>query len=220
MFLELQKMFLRLSAVHVLTARDGSEALTIARTERPGLIFMDLHMPTMNGAECCARLKGEPTLRSVPVVMITSEGKEEDRALCYRAGCDDFLTKPIDRNLYLEKARKFLPAIDRRDTRVPCRATVKFKVFGVTLSGEVLNVSANGAYVATGHEVGVGTVLELAFALPDGSGSLVQARGKVAWLNRRQAKLKQGLPEGFGIEFTAITEASKRALRQFVESQN
>lgn len=216
MFLDLQKMYLKLSSVHVLTASNGAEAIEVARRERPALVFMDLHMPVMDGAECCARLKADPAFRALPVVMITSEGREEDRALCARAGCDAFLTKPLDRTLFLETARRYLPAIDRRDPRVSCQARVKFRAFGVTLSGEARNISANGMYVATGYEVAMGTVLELVFTLPGREETVIQAKGRVAWLNRGEEKPKQGLPAGFGVEFIAVTDESRRALERFV----
>jgi uncharacterized protein (TIGR02266 family) len=220
MFLELQKMFLKLSSVHVLTANNGFEAIELAKRERPALIFMDLHMPGMNGDECCFAIKADPELKSLPVVMITSEGKVADQSLCYKAGCDDFLTKPLDRVLYLETARKYLPAIDRRDTRVPCRTKVKFRVFGVTLSGEAMNISANGIYVVADYDVEMGTVLELVFALPDETGAQIQTKGRVAWLNSVKGRLKQGLPSGFGVEFVAITEESRVALKHYVESNS
>ena len=217
MFLELQKMFLKLSSVHVLTASNGHEAIEVARKERPALIFMDLHMPGMKGDECCAAIKADPELKSLPVVMITSEGKIADQALCYKAGCNGFLTKPLDRMLYLETARKYLPAIDRRDTRVPCRTKVKFRVFGVTLSGEAMNISTNGIYVVADYEVEVETVLELVFALPDETGVQVQTKGRVAWLNSTKGRLKDGLPGGFGVEFVAITDESRTALKEYVK---
>jgi len=217
MFLELQKMFLKLSSVHVITASNGYEAIEVARRERPALIFLDLHMPGMNGDECCIAIKADPELKSLPVVMITSEGKVADQSLCYNAGCDGFLTKPLDRVLYLETARKYLPAIDRRDTRVPCRTKVKFRAFGVTLSGEAMNMSANGIYVVADYEVEAGTVLELVFALPDETGAQIQTKGKVAWLNSAKGRLTQGLPSGFGVEFVAITEESRAALKHYVE---
>ena len=177
MFLDLQRMFLKRSSVHILTANDGVEALKIAKKELPALIFMDLHMPNMNGVECCARIKADPLLRSIPVVMITTEGKDDDRTICYKAGCDDFMTKPIDRILYLEMARKFVPTIDRRENRVPFRTKVKFRVFGLTLSGEILNISAQGVYVATDYEVDSETMLELVFALPGENGALYPGQG-------------------------------------------
>ena len=217
MFLELQKMFLRLSSVRILTAKDGVEALQTAKEERPSLIFMDLHMPNMGGAECCARIKGDPQLKSIPVVMITSEGKEEEKAICFKAGCDEFMTKPVDRVLYLEMARRFVPTVDRRETRIPCRAKVKFRVFGFTLSGETLDISDNGVYVATDYEVEMETALELVFSIQEENGAVIQAKGRVAWVNCKNEKNKKNFPAGFGVELIAITEESNRTLKHFVE---
>ena len=121
MFIELEKDYLQMSAVDVLTARDGKEALRICQTERPALVFMDLNMPVMNGADCCRAIKKDPQLRSTSVVLITSEGKDADRQLCLDAGCDDFLTKPLDRQIFLAAARKLLPSIDRRHQRAGCQ---------------------------------------------------------------------------------------------------
>jgi uncharacterized protein (TIGR02266 family) len=218
MFLEIQKGFLKLSSVHILTARDGAEALAAVKKERPELVFMDLHMPNMDGAECCASIKADPELSRLPVIMLTAEGKEEDRERCIRAGCDDFLTKPIDRVDYLQKARKYLPAIDRRDPRVPCRTKVMFRAFGVSLSGETVNVSARGVYIAAEYEVAAGTVVEMVFVLPgEESGGVIQVKGRVAWVNSAQKRLQRMLPVGFGVEFTGATEASLASLKRFVE---
>jgi uncharacterized protein (TIGR02266 family) len=215
MFLELQKMYLKLSSVHVLTAKDGVEALQMVKKERPSLVFMDLHMPNMDGAECCMRLKADAEFKALPVVMITSEGKGEDREVCFRAGCDDFLTKPLDRVLYLETARKYLPAIDRRDSRIPCRGKVKFRAYGITLSAEILDLSPNGIFIAADYEVALGTVLEVVFQLPE-NGPLIQSRGKVVWQNSSEVRKKTKLPVGFGIEFIAMTEESREALKLFM----
>ena len=218
MFLDLQKMFLRLSSVRILTASDGTEALEIARKERPSLIFMDLHMPNMDGAECCSKIKADPELKTIPVVMITSEGREKDRELCLKAGCDGFMTKPIDRVPYLETARKFLPAVDRRETRVPFQAKVKFRVFGLTLTGEIRDISRNGVYIATDYDVDAETSIDLVFALQKERGAVVQGKGRVAWVNSKKYKKKPAYPDGFGIELTAITEESNMILNDFMET--
>lgn len=217
MFLELQKGFLKHSSVTILTAGDGAEALKICRAARPALVFMDLHMPVMDGLECCAAIKTDPVLKSIPVVMITSAGKEEDRARCLKAGCDDFLTKPLDRQLYLELARSFLPDIDRRDKRIDCRAKIKFRAFGVSLSGEVTNLSALGVYIATEYAMETDTIIDLVFALPEENGAIIHCKGRVAWPNSKSDRHKLSLPEGFGVEFIALPGESRVALASFVE---
>jgi uncharacterized protein (TIGR02266 family) len=219
MFVELQKDYLQRSAVSILTARDGKEALRICQTERPALVFMDLHMPVMNGADCCRALKEDRQLNSTRVVLITSEGKDADRSLCLAAGCDDFLTKPLDRNVFLEAARGLLPSIDRRDNRIDCRLKVKYRAFGVTLSGFVVNLSRQGVYLATDYEVGKGAMLDLVFALPEPHGAIIQTRGRVAWVNSKKVRLKQSLPEGFGVEFVSPSEETAGDLARFLESE-
>jgi len=220
MFIELEKDYLQLSAVNILTARDGQEALRICQTESPDIVFMDLHMPVMNGAQCCKAIKQDRELRSTAVILITSEGKEADRLLCLKAGCDEFLTKPLDRQLFLEAARRQLPAIDRRDNRIGCRLKAKFRVFGITLSGFIVNLSQNGTYIATDAEVEKGTQLELIFALPDPSGCIIQTKGRVAWVNSKKTRQKPSLPEGFGVEFVSLPDEANREIGRFTESES
>ena len=219
MFIELQKDYLQLSAVTILTARDGKEALRICQTERPVLVFMDLHMPVMNGADCCKALKGDPRLKSTSVVLITSEGKDADRELCLAAGCDDFLTKPLDRHIFLDAARKLLPAIDRRDKRVACHLKVKYRAYGITLSGYLENLSQTGVYLATDHNLALDAAVDLIFALPEPHGGIVQLRGRVVWLNSAKLRQKQSLPPGFGIEFASPSDETTRELARFIAGE-
>ncbi len=215
MFLELQKGFLKHTSARVLTARDGAEAFHAISSEHPQLVFMDLHMPKMDGAACCAKVKEDPSLRSTPIVMITSAGKEDDRLACRQAGCDGFLTKPSDRGAFLDKARSFIPTLDRREPRIPCRTRGKFRLYGITLSAEVHNVSRNGCYMAADYDVEAGATVDVVFALPGAQGIAIQARGQVAWTNRGMAK-KPDAPAGFGVEFTTVTEESRIALDRFI----
>lgn len=218
MFIELEKDFLQSSAVRILTARDGRQALDICRAERPSLVFMDLHMPNMNGAECCKAIKQDPELSSTPVVLITSEGKDADKFTCLSAGCDHFLTKPLDRQVFLAAARKLLPAIDRSERRMACRLRAKFRVFGITLSGLLLNLSHNGAYLATDHELEKGATVELIFALPEPNGAIIQTTARVAWLNTKKSRNKPTLSEGVGLEFQGTPDEAAKKLSRFIES--
>lgn len=217
MFLELEKDFLSLSSVDVLTARNGQDAFRICQESRPDLVIMDLHMPLMNGADCCLAIKKDPQLSS-PVVLITSEGKEADRQLCLQAGCDGFLTKPLDRQVFLEMARKLLPAVDRRDRRGSCRINVKFRAFGITLSGLCVNLSQNGLYLAADVELDRDAQLDLVFALPEPVGSIIQSKGRIAWLNTSKTRKKSSLPEGFGVEFIGISETDRERIGLYLST--
>ena len=80
----------------VLTATNGFEALEVAKAEQPDLILLDVMMPKMDGFEACRRLKEDPSLAHIPVVMVTALDQAADRIRGLEAGADDFLTKPAN----------------------------------------------------------------------------------------------------------------------------
>jgi uncharacterized protein (TIGR02266 family) len=216
MFLEIQKDFLKMSSISVMSAKDGIEALEKTRALQPHLLIMDLHMPRMNGADCCAAIKADPELSSIPVIMTTSAGKEDDHELCRQAGCDGLLTKPIERGLFLDAIRRYIPELDRREARIPFTAKVRFQAFRVNMTGTIMDLSARGIFVATDFDLEVGTEVVLAFSISDDEGSLVQAKGVVRWENSASSRIKENFPPGFGLEFTAITGESRSVLQSYL----
>lgn len=83
---------------------DGREALEFLRRQgarfadapRPDVILLDLNMPRMDGRECLAALKADPTLRDIPVVVLTTSEVERDIAISYHLGAAGYVTKPLD----------------------------------------------------------------------------------------------------------------------------
>ena len=90
------------------TARDGQEALERALADPPDLVLMDVSMPRMTGLEACRRLKADARTQLVPVLLITGLGAREDRIDGIAAGCDDFLTKPVDFEQLIARTRSAL----------------------------------------------------------------------------------------------------------------
>jgi len=90
------------------TARDGQEALEAALRNPPDLILMDVSMPRLSGVEACRRLKEDPRTHLVPIVLVTALVAREDRIAGIAAGCDDFLTKPVDFEQLLARSRTLL----------------------------------------------------------------------------------------------------------------
>ncbi len=80
----------------VRTATNGVEALDAVRADRPDLVLMDMMMPVMDGFEATRRLKADAGTRDVPVVGLTALAMDGDAARVRAAGCDDYVTKPID----------------------------------------------------------------------------------------------------------------------------
>jgi CheY-like chemotaxis protein len=87
----------------IITANDGGASLELAARERPDLILMDLSLPVMDGLEATKRIKADETLKSIPIIAVTAHAMQGDREEALAAGCDDYLSKPIDEDLLFEK---------------------------------------------------------------------------------------------------------------------
>jgi twitching motility two-component system response regulator PilG len=91
------EMFLRQAGYEVFLAEDGFDALAKISDHEPQVIFVDIMMPRLDGYQTCALIKQNPTLRSTPVIMLSSKDGIFDRARGRLAGSDRYLTKPFTR---------------------------------------------------------------------------------------------------------------------------
>jgi two-component system cell cycle response regulator DivK len=88
--------FLLQSAGHsVLSARDAETGLTMARSEQPDLVLMDIQLPGMDGLEATAMLKKDGATRDIPVVALTALAMKGDEERIRAAGCDGYIAKPL-----------------------------------------------------------------------------------------------------------------------------
>ena len=93
---------------NVLQAIDGAEGVRSTEENKPDLILMDLGMPVMDGWEATRRIKHNEALKRIPIIAVTSHAMVGDEIEARKAGCDDYLSKPIDEDLLLTKIKKFL----------------------------------------------------------------------------------------------------------------
>ena len=91
----------------VIVATDGTQGVTMAISEQPDLILMDLTLPDINGEEATRRLKADPATKSIPVIALTANAMASDRERAIAAGCDEFETKPVDMPRLLGKIAAF-----------------------------------------------------------------------------------------------------------------
>jgi CheY-like chemotaxis protein len=94
--LRLARLLLEREGYDVRTAGDAEEALALLQTFRPRLILMDLQMPGMDGLELTRRLKADPGMRGIVIVALTAYAMKGDEEKARAAGCDDYISKPID----------------------------------------------------------------------------------------------------------------------------
>lgn len=213
-FQELEKQFLRNTPAAILIASSGEEALALAQKHRPSLVYMDVDMPAMNGFDCCRRLKSDQQTRGIPVVLIGAKASPADDADARAAGADAFLAKPLDRRLFLGVGHRFLMSIDRREPRQGCRIPVEFTSRGLRLYGHCIDVSSGGMFLDCRPTAVKDEILMLKFALPDAPLTPIELRGRIAWVNSRDAIIKPNYPLGYGVEFVDIPEAVGTALRR------
>ena len=103
-----EKLMLRETGAEIGVARNGLEGLKMASSFCPDLIILDIMMPELDGIETCRRLKSDPTTKEIPVVMVTTKGNPEKVEEAYLAGCNDFVTKPVDKVELLSKVKSLL----------------------------------------------------------------------------------------------------------------
>jgi len=92
----------------ILVAPDGAACIEMAERECPDLILMDMSLPVIDGWEATRRIKADETLKSIPIIATTAHAMGGDEEKAKAAGCDDYLSKPIDEDLLFEKLRQFL----------------------------------------------------------------------------------------------------------------
>ena len=96
------------SGYSVLTAYDGIDGLNKARGEIPDLIILDISLPKMNGYELCRLLKFDEKYKKIPILILTAKGQQTDKEIGREVNADDYVTKPFDAGVLMEKIKALL----------------------------------------------------------------------------------------------------------------
>lgn len=215
-FIDVERRFLAQTPAAILIARSGPEALDVALREAPALVYLDVHMPEMDGIGCLRLFKGDPRLRPIPVVMVLAPGKGVTENDCRAAGADGVVFKPLERGAFLETGRGLLFHIERREKRIPCQALVTLRREGEAIHCTSEDLSVHGAYINCRHAVAKGEAVTLGMLLP-GSTALLELRAEVAWVNQGFPRPRLKLPQGFGVTFREVDAETADVLRDFVD---
>lgn len=115
-FLQFTKSLLEDRGYEVVTAEDGEKALATIRTEKPDLVVTDLVMPYRNGLEIIREMRQDPSLKTIPVIVISMKDKELDIVHGLEEGADDYVVKPVHA---LELATRIKKLLARRLVSAP-----------------------------------------------------------------------------------------------------
>jgi len=100
----------RLKEVDIVEAQDGMDGLRKVSSDHFDLALIDINMPVMDGLKLISLIRGEDSLRAMPIIVITTEGAKEDRERAIALGANEYLTKPIQANKVLRVAQSLLKA--------------------------------------------------------------------------------------------------------------
>jgi CheY-like chemotaxis protein len=107
-FRRLEEGLLRTYGYRFLHAADGAQAIKLATSELPDLVLLDVQMPVMDGVQVLRHLKSQASTAEIPIVIITTIGRDEDRELFLRAGANAALSKPINARTLVTTVRQQL----------------------------------------------------------------------------------------------------------------
>lgn len=114
MNLELATDLLEVNGFVVATAQTAEEGLRLARELLPDLVLMDFSLPGMDGLSATKHLKADPATRHLTVVGLTANAMKGDEQIALNAGCDGYLTKPIDTRTFAATVKQFIASADSR----------------------------------------------------------------------------------------------------------
>jgi two-component system, OmpR family, alkaline phosphatase synthesis response regulator PhoP len=114
--IEVLRYYLEKENYRVHIVQDGFSALEVAGKVVPNLILLDLMLPKLDGVEVCKRLKSDPRLRDIPVIMVTAKAEEADKIRGLELGADDYVTKPFSAKELVARVKAH---IRRREGSIP-----------------------------------------------------------------------------------------------------
>lgn len=192
LFLELEKSFLAGQGYGIETARSGEEMLLRIEDVAPDLVLLDLYMTGMDGDEVCRRLRTSERWKTLPLIMVTAAGKDEEVRRCLAAGCDDYVTKPINRSELLLKVKRLLGRqLKRANPRAAVKLAGRIKAAGRSFEVEISNLSQSGLHARGGQTLPVGSPLAVEVSFGE---EILSVVGKVK-------HVEEGPQGGMGIYF-------------------
>ncbi|PLX95281.1 MAG: hypothetical protein C0621_03930 [Desulfuromonas sp.] len=200
----------------LLLAEDGPSLLQMVAQQRPQLVIMATDLPGKSGVECCWQLRGRVTTRALPIVLLT-DGHSWDADAALAAGCSEILSRPLDTVRCISLAHKLLGSIERRESRVSCRAMVHCRHQSGSFYGSIEDISPRGMFIGSSELLPVEEEVKLRFFLPWQQSAPLSTEARVAWVNRGRQRQRSMLPEGFGVVFYRAPETLIDEIDQFIE---
>jgi putative two-component system response regulator len=188
--IELLEAYLIPQGYDVISAASGDEALAILSNNDIDLILLDVMMPVMNGFELTQRVRQDDSYQHLPIILVTALQEPEDRIKGIDAGCDDFISKPIDRNELSARIRSLLKVKAYNDLKMNYQKKLEFEVLLRTEEIKKALDSVKAASLETIHRLSVASEYKDA-----GTGGHIQRMSLYAAALARQIGLDEKTTE-------------------------
>ena len=123
----------------VIGAKDGFEGFAMAKKHKPDLIVLDIMLPKIDGLETCRRLKADPEMAYIPVIMLTAKAQETDKIIGLEMGADDYVTKPFSPKELVSRIKAILRRFDAKGRK----EVVKHGPLTIDIGGRTCELTGN-----------------------------------------------------------------------------
>jgi len=212
LFLKLEETFFKRAGCKVLTADSGAEAIKIAQEKKPDIILLDYYMPDLKGDEVCKKLKSAAQTQKIPIIIVSTSMKKEDVEACMQAGCDDYLTKPIQPETVLTRAAQLIGLSHRLHRRLAVNFRLEGEFPPLTFTGFSKNLSLGGILIEAEQKLKEGDRLRLWLPILEDK-SMIEIPGQVVrW--EQDVKRSKYL---YGIRFLEMNAKTAQALEEYLD---
>lgn len=217
-YLTIEAQFLRGTGANILEVQSVEAALAACHDTLPGLIYLDAQIEDGKGLALCRQIKTTPSLSSLPVILLYDQENPSLQQSCVDAGCDGYLSKPLNRQRFLELGRSLLAGI--REKRSSCELSVDYRTGIGNHSAKALDISSGGVFLQTPERFPLGETfkLEIHLGSEKQQGPRICCDGSIAWENRPEEPVKPHLPEGYGVKFTVVPPQAAAILNGFLKT--
>ena len=210
MFRDLGKVFLSRSGPVDLAA-SAQEAFQIASERPPSVVIADMHLPDLDGPALCRSIKSDPAWGAPRVVLLARAGSSADHAAAVRAGADEVLFKPLERDTLIATVRRLTEFESPRGLpRARLERPVEISARGLRITGILRNVSRGGLFIDAPLRLRKTEEIGVHFSL-DEAAPVVSPTAQVVWIQPNDSG-----PDGIGLRFLEIDPATIDRLEHFV----
>lgn len=194
---------------------NADQVLNEITATMPDMIIAEAHLKEFSGIELCCRLKGERMLAGIPVAIVSVDGSIEARLDAHKAGCVDYLTKPLTARSIHELMERHLPYhYKRHNLRAKMHVNAHISDGSSSATMKTLSIGEGGMYACTDQPFKVGTILDISLPLPS-LRSPIQLKGEVIYTTNG---IQPELPKGMGVKFIGMDSNTVTLLRHYMES--